>query len=48
MFVKCFAGGSEALVEVQVLYLLGDTAIDVIDGKTACRWMAGINDVEEV
>ena len=48
VLIKGFAGGGEALVEVHVLDLLGDAAVDVVEGEAACGRVPGIDNVEEV
>ena len=48
VFVQCFFGGGEAFVEMESLYLHGDTAVDVFEAEIAGCGVAGINDVEEV
>ena len=48
VLIKSFAGSGEAVIEVKVLDLLGQAAVDVIDAKTAGCRVARFNDIEEV
>lgn len=48
VLVQDFLGGGEAVVEVEILNLDGDAALDVLEGEVAGCWVAGFDDVEEV
>lgn len=48
VFVQCFFGGSETFVEMEGLYLHGDTALDVFEAEIAGCGVAGLNDVKEM
>ena len=48
VFVQSFFGGGEAFVEMEGLYLHGDTAVDIFEAEIAGCGVAGIDDVEEM
>lgn len=48
MFVQRFAGGGDAVVEVEGLDLEGDAALDVFEAEVASSRVPGFHDVEEV